>query len=51
MLRTVLPDDPQYGTARELLCLLDRLPSWSDEAVPVTSLLREFVGGSAFDVH
>ncbi len=23
----------------------------SDSSVPVTSLLREFIGGSAFDVH
>ena len=41
--------DPAHTTAFRLLNLLDRfIPIYSDH-VPGTSLLREFIGGSAFD--
>lgn len=51
LLRGVLPDDPNYGMAEELLAILSRVHVWKQEYVPKASLLREFIGGGAFDKH
>ena len=39
---------PEYADARRLLGFLEFVNSASAEDVPPTSLLREFIGGSAF---
>ena len=41
--------DPAHATAYRLLNLLDRIIPIYPDHVPGTSLLREFIGGSAFD--
>jgi uridine kinase len=50
LLSEVKPSEPEYADARRLLGFLEFVNSASAEAVPPTSLLREFIGGSAFDV-
>lgn len=42
-------DHPSYTTAFRLLGLLDRFVTVHPEQVPATSLLREFIGDSAFE--
>ncbi len=42
-------DDPHYGTARSLIDLLSTLLPIDAGAVPPTSLVREFIGGSGFN--
>jgi uridine kinase len=37
--------------SRRLAALLDQVEASPDAAVPPTSVLREFIGGSAYDVH
>jgi len=49
LLSEVKPSEPEYVDARRLLGFLELVNSASAEAVPPTSLLREFIGGSAFD--
>lgn len=44
-------DDPSYLTAYRLLQLVDRFVAIYPDAVPQTSLLREFIGGSGFETH
>ncbi len=39
---------PEYGEARRLLSFLDHFIPVSDQELPPTSILREFVGGSSF---
>ena len=51
LLRGVPTTDPNYETVTELLSILDKVSSWDTTLVPGTSLLREFVGGGAFDKH
>jgi len=51
LLRLVAPDDCNFSKAQHLLRVLDTTPTWQDNSVSTTSLLREFIGGSAFDVH
>ncbi len=48
-LAAVSSDDPNYGLARTLIDLLSLLLPMDAGTVPPTSLLREFIGGSAFD--
>ena len=48
LLREVHPASPGYPTARRLLELLSLFLPIPREFVPDTSILREFVGGSAF---
>jgi uridine kinase len=43
-------DHPAYGTAWRLRTLIDRFVAIYPEHVPQTSLLREFIGGSGFEV-
>jgi len=49
LLSEVKPSDPEYADARRLLGFLELVNSASAESVPPTSLLREFIGASAFD--
>ena len=42
--------DPTYLTAYRLRQLIDRFVPIHADRVPATSILREFIGGSAFDV-
>jgi uridine kinase len=48
LLRQVKPDKPSYTTAKRLLQILDYFLPIPREFVPDMSILREFVGGSAF---
>lgn len=51
LLRGVPVTDPQYAVAQELLAILSLVNAWDSSNVPTTSLLREFLGGGAFDKH
>ena len=42
------PSDPEYADARRLLGFLEVVNPASSDHVPPTSLIREFIGGSAF---
>lgn len=42
---------PVFAKATLLLHMLDSVPAWQADPVPCASLMREFIGGSAFDVH
>jgi len=48
-LAAVSSEDANYGLARTLIDLLSLLLPMDAGAVPPTSLLREFIGGSGFD--
>lgn len=48
-LREVKETSPAYPTASRLIEFLDLFESLPFEATPLNSLLREFLGGSAFD--
>lgn len=48
LLAEVKPSDPEYADARRLLGFLEIVNPASTEHVPSTSLIREFIGGSAF---
>lgn len=48
LLSEVKPFDREYADARRLLAFLELVNSASAEHVPPTSLIREFIGGSAF---
>ena len=43
-------DDPEYLEAKRLLKFLDYFVGISSESLPKNSLLREFIGGSVFNV-
>jgi len=59
LLRGVAPENPDaspeecpiFLKAQLLLHMLDQVNAWPDVQVPCASLMREFIGGSAFDVH
>lgn len=51
LLRAVVPTDPQFEKALELLSLLEKFSSWPPELAPPAALLREFTGDGAFDCH
>lgn len=48
LLAEVKPFHPQYGDARRLQSLLQNFIACSSVGVPLTSLLREFIGNSGF---
>ncbi len=50
VLRMVPEDCPEYDTARRLLTFLSCFTAIDPDNIPRTSLLREFIGGSIFDV-
>lgn len=50
VLRMVPEDCPEYATAQKLLMFLGCFTAIESDSIPRTSLLREFIGGSIFDV-
>mgnify|MGYP005807322535 CR=1 FL=1 len=48
MLREVPDTEPEYGEANRLLKFLDNFVPVPPDEVPLTSILREFIGGSSF---
>lgn len=50
LLFSVDPDSPEYVEAKRLLKFLDYFLGADCEAVPKNSILREFIGGSCFNV-
>lgn len=50
LLFAVPKDCPEYQEAKRLLKFLEYFLNIPSEAIPKTSLLREFIGGSCFDV-
>ena len=48
ILREVPDTAPEFGEAKRLLKFLDNFTPISDEEIPPTSILREFIGGSSF---
>lgn len=48
VLKHVPRDVPEYGEAYRLRCFLSYFTPISDQVIPHTSLLREFLGGSSF---
>ena len=48
LLRAIPNTRPEYATAQGLLKFLDNFLTISTDEIPPTSVLREFVGGSAF---
>lgn len=50
LLRSITPDCPNYETAVHLLTLLSFFDSLDISKVPFNSILREFLGGSAYNV-
>ena len=49
LLFCIKPGTPEYAEARRLIKFLDYFQGVSSEEVPPTSLLREFIGGSAYE--
>ena len=49
-LYAITKDDPEYLEANKILKLLDYFLTIPSEAVPNNSILREFIGGSCFNV-
>ena len=45
----VKEDSPQYSEARRLILFLRHIAPMSEDQIPFTSLLREFLGGSSFE--
>jgi len=50
LLKEVSKDCEEYELAQHLLGYLEKFIAITDEEIPRTSLLREFIGGSIFDV-
>jgi len=48
LLRQVTPMEKEYSEARRLLTFLENFATISPTAVPPRSIIREFIGGSAF---
>ena len=48
LLRQVTPMEKEYAEARRLLQFLENFSTISPSAVPPRSIIREFIGGSAF---
>ena len=48
LLRCVKPTEPEYGKACSLLSFLDNFATIAPTQVPDRSIIREFIGGSAF---
>jgi uridine kinase len=50
LLRTIGETSPVYGDAQRLLGILRFIPFIPSDTVPTDSILREFIGGSGFEV-
>ncbi len=48
LLRCVTPNEPEYSEACMLLAFLNNFATIAPTQVPVRSIIREFIGGSAF---
>lgn len=48
LLRCVTPNEPEYAEACQLLSFLNNFATIAPTQVPVRSIIREFIGGSAF---
>ena len=48
LLRCVKPTEKEYGEACSLLSFLDQFATIDPSAIPPRSIIREFIGGSAF---
>ena len=51
LLKEIDESNPECAEATRLCNLLQYFDTISDEFIPKTSLMREFIGGSAFDVY
>ncbi|MBE9468922.1 MAG: nucleoside kinase [Bacteroidetes bacterium] len=49
MLKEVMPDKPEFDEASRLLKFFSYFTPISDEEIPPTSIIREFLGGSSFN--
>ena len=50
LLFNIRPDEPEYLEAKRLLKFLDYFLGVTTDIIPINSIVREFVGGSCFDV-
>ena len=50
LLFNIRPDESEYMEAKRLLKFLDYFLGVTPENIPINSIVREFVGGSCFDV-
>ena len=50
LLFSIKPGDPEYPEANRLLKFLDYFLGVSTENIPINSIMREFIGGSCFNV-
>ncbi|RYD04281.1 hypothetical protein N752_15670 [Desulforamulus aquiferis] len=48
VLKEITPDMPEYSEAQRLLAFLNYFVPLSVDAVPLNSIIREFIGGSCF---
>lgn len=50
ILHTVPEESPVYGDAQRLMTMMKFIPMIPSENIPNNSIIREFIGGSCFDV-
>ena len=50
ILHTVPENSPVYGEAQRILSMIKFVPMIPTEIIPNNSIIREFIGGSCFDV-
>ena len=50
LLNEITRDDPEYSEARRIITFLEYFEEMDETPIPNNSLLREFIGGSVFDV-
>mgnify|MGYP006076867359 FL=1 len=50
LLFQIRPEEPEYYEAKRLLKFLDYFVGVPSDDIPKNSILREFIGGSCFDV-
>ena len=50
LLEEITDDNPEYSEARRLISMLQYFDTVEPDWIPNNSLLREFIGGSIYDV-
>jgi len=50
LLKEIKPQSPLYSEAKRLLTMLKYFKNIPDKDIPIKSLLREFIGGSVFEI-
>ena len=50
LLNEITRDDPEYSEARRIITFLEYFEEMDETPIPNNSLLKEFIGGSVFDV-